>query len=268
MTAIAHFLAITLYLAATSVAVIPFARPIAPPVRSVTVLLGMGVAVHAAALLGIAFRFDAVPITGLGPALSFAGFLVAAMLLIVEVWAREVTLTLAAAPLAAIVTTFGNVVGLVPTDVPGGPDGAWLVSHIALSFAGMAAFATGAAAGTMYLIEHRELKSRRFGSVFRFFPPLETLDRVNHVAMVAGWLALTLGVVLALSYATVHPSVDAPKLVWALMAWAAASVVGLGRMVRGWRAQRAAMVSCVAFAGVLLLYVVFRVSAARVGYFL
>ena len=49
---------------------------------------------------------------------------------------------------------------------------------IGLSFIGIAAFATAAAAGTMYLVQRHELKSRRFGTLFRFFPPLATLDRV------------------------------------------------------------------------------------------
>lgn len=268
MTAIAHFLAVTLYLAATALAVTPFARPIEPPVRGVSVLLGAGVLLHAAALASLAVRFGSAPLTGLGPALSFAGFLVAVMLLAVEVMAREVSLTLAAAPLAALVTTFGNIAGLVPAATPAGPDGVWLLSHIALSFAGIAAFATAAAAGTMYLIEHRELKSRRFGPVFRFFPPLDTLDRVNHVAIVAGWLTLTLGVVLAVTYAAAHPVVDAPKLVWGLAAWVGVTVIGVGRLARGWRARRAAVISCVAFSGVLLLYVAFRVAVSRGEYFL
>ncbi len=268
MTAIAHFLAITLYLAATALAVTPFARPVSPSIRGVSVLLGAGVLCHAVGLASLGIRFGSAPLTGLGPALSFAGFLVAAMLLAVELLAREVSLTLAAAPLAALVTTFGNIAGLVPAATPAGPDGIWLLSHIALSFFGIAAFATAAAAGTMYLIEHRELKSRRFGPVFRFFPPLETLDRVNHVAVVAGWLTLTLGVALAATYAAVHPVVDAPKLVWGLAAWAGVTVIGVGRLTRGWKARRAAVISCVAFCGVLLLYVAFRVAVSRGEYFL
>jgi hypothetical protein len=71
---------------------------------------------------------------------------------------------------------------------PPGARGAWLFAHIALSFLGIAAFGTAAAAGCMYLVERRELKSRRFGAIYRFFPPLATLDRVNHVAAIAGWV--------------------------------------------------------------------------------
>ena len=173
-----------------------------------------------------------LPLTGLGPSLSFAGLVLAVTLLVVELAARDVSLTLVAAPLAAIPTICANLIGLVPGVEPVGARGVWLFAHIALSFVGIAAFATAAAAGCMYLVERRELKSRRFGAIFRFFPPLATLDRVNHVAAIAGWLGLTLGVVLAVTYSLAYHEMSVPKLVWATGAWLAVCGIALGR-VRG-----------------------------------
>src|SRR5918998_472200 len=173
MIAIAHFLAIVCYLAAAGLAAAPFARPIPAPVRGVVGLLALGVLAHVAALADYVLVFGKLPLTGIGPALSFASLLVAATLLLVEVLAGEVSLTLVAAPLAAGVAACAGIMGLSPGYDLGGVRGIWLTSHIALSFAGIASFATAAAAGTMYLVERRELKSRGFGAVFRFFPPLE-----------------------------------------------------------------------------------------------
>jgi HemX protein len=206
-----------------------------------------------------------LPLTGLGPSLSFAGLVLAATLLVVEVVAREVSLTLVAAPLAAVPTTFANLIGLVPGLEPAGARGTWLVAHIALSFLGIAAFATAAAAGCMYLVERRELKSRRFGAIFRFFPPLDTLDRVNHVAAIAGWLGLTLGVVLAVTYSLAYRELSVLKVVWAMGAWIAVSGIALGRVVGGWQARRAAIYSSVSFAAVVVLYVAFRFAESSGG---
>src|SRR6185436_12369197 len=130
-------------------------------------------------------------------------------------------MTLVAAPLAAIPTICANVIGLTPGRGADGVRGVWLFAHIGLSFVGIAAFATAAAAGTMYLVQRRELKSRRFGALFRFFPPLATLDRVNHLAAITGWLGLTLGVVLAASYSVAYQQLILPQLVWGSAAWAA-----------------------------------------------
>jgi HemX protein len=268
MIAIAHFLAITLYVGAAALAATPFARPVSAPVRGVVALLAAGVVAHVSALVGVAHVAGQAPLTGLGPALSFAGLVLAIALLLVEATARDVSLTLVAAPLAALATTAANLIGLRTLLEPAGVRGVWLVAHIALSFIGIAAFGTAAAAGAIYLIERRELKSRRFGAVFRFFPPLDTLDRVNHVAAVAGWLGLTLGVVLAVTYSFAYRAVDLPQIVWGMGAWIAASAVAIGRLVGGWQARRAALVSSVAFVAVIALYVAVRVASSGRGQFL
>ncbi len=268
MIAIAHFIAISCYLGAAAVAAAPLARPVRAPVAAVLAVLGIGVAAHVSAIVAFAMRADAVPLTGLGPALSFAGAALALTLLIVEALARDVSLTLVAAPLAAVPTIFANVIGMTPGRSAEGMRGIWLFSHIALSFVGIAAFATAAAAGMMYLVQHRELKSRRFGMIFRVFPPLATLDRVNHLAAIAGWLGLTLGVVLASTYSVEYHELNMPQLVWGFGAWIAVTCIALGRLARGWQAQRAAKYSSVAFVLVLVLYVAFRVAAPATGQFL
>lgn len=265
MTAIAHFVAITCYVGAAALAATPFARPVGAPVRGVAALLGAGVLAHALALVAYAQQVGQLPVTGLGPSLSFAGVVLAATLLVVEIAARDVSLTLVAAPLAAIATTCANLIGLIPGVEPVGARGAWLVAHIALSFLGIAAFGTAAAAGCMYLVERRELKSRRFGPIFRFFPPLDTLDRVNHVAAIAGWLGLTLGVVLAVTYSLAYRELSVLKVVWATGAWLAVSGIALGRVLGGWQARRAAIYSSVSFAAVVVLYVAFRFAETNGG---
>jgi HemX protein len=254
MTAIAHFVAITCYVGAAALAATPFARPVGAPVRGVITLLAVGVFAHAAGLFEYAQRVGQLPLTGLGPSL-----------LVVEIAARDVSLTLVAAPLAAVPTTCANLIGLIPGVEPAGARGAWLFAHIALSFLGIAAFGTAAAAGCMYLVERRELKSRRFGAIYRFFPPLATLDRVNHIAAIAGWLGLTLGVVLAVTYSLAYREMSVLKVIWAMGAWLAVSGIALGRVVGGWQARRAAIYSSISFAAVVALYVAFRFAESNRG---
>jgi ABC-type uncharacterized transport system permease subunit len=268
MTAIAHFFAISCYIGSVAVAATPFARPVRAPIRLLCLVLAAGVLAHAIGLITYWVNASVAPLTGLGPALSFAALLVALTLLIVEMTAREVTLTLIAAPMAAITAILAVSLGLRPGASADGVRGVWLFSHIALSFAGMATFATAAAAGAMYLIERRELKSRRFGAVFRVFPPLDTLDRVNHLAAIASWLALTIGIVLAATYSLAYQQLNLAQLVWGTAAWIAVSWIALGRILSGWQARRAAIYSSVSFVGVVLLYVAFRMSLPGSGNFL
>lgn len=267
MIAIAHFLAITLYLAAAALAATGFARPVNAPVRGVVAFLSVGVTVHLAVLVALAVQAGHVYVAGLGPSLSLAGFVLAATLLVAEVLARDVSLTLVAAPMAAIPTIIANVIGFQHAAEPSGVQGAWLVAHIALSFVGIAAFGTAAVAGVMYLVERRELKSGRFDAMFRMFPPLATLDRVNHLAALAGWVGLTVGVVLALAYSLEYGGMRPEQLAWGIAAWLGVSGVALGRVVRGWQAHRAAIWSSVSFTLVVLLYVALRVAGPVGGRF-
>jgi ABC-type uncharacterized transport system permease subunit len=267
MVAVAHFIAITAYIAAAALAAMPLARPVRAPLGPVLAVLGFGIAAHAAGLIVAARTLGYLPVVGLGPALSFAGFVLAVSLFVVEVLAHDVTLILVAAPVAALATTLANIMGLTPVGIAAHA-GVWLVSHIALSFVGMAAFATAAAAGAVYLVERRELKSHRFAAVLRAFPPLETLDRVNHAAALTSWLALTLGIVLAASYSVAYRAVNLPQIVWGIAAWLAVSTLAGGRVIWGWRARRAAIVTSFAFLVIVVLYFAVRLAGSASGRFL
>ena len=268
MIAIAHFIAVTFYVGAAAIAALPFARRVKAPVSGVVIALLLGIGAHATALAGLTREAGAASLTGLGPGLSFAGLVLALSLVIVETLAREVSLTLVAAPLAALVTMAGNLTGMHPFLDPQGARAVWLTMHIVFSFIGIAAYGTAAAAGTMYLVARRELKSARFGAIFRSFPPLETLDRVNHVASIAGFLGLTLGLSLAAAYSVQYRALVVPQIIWGMVAWFGVSALALGRLLAGWQARRAALMSAITFASVIALYVVFRMASLNRGQFL
>ena len=268
MIAIAHFFAVTFYLGAAAIAALPFARRLKAPVGAVIIALLLGIGAHATALASLTRQTGAASLTGLGPALSFAGLVLAISLVVVECIAREVSLTLVAAPVAALVTVAGNLAGMRPFLEPQGARAVWLSLHIILSFTGIAAYATAAAAGTMYLVARRELKSAQFGAIFRFFPPLDTLDRVNHLASIAGFVGLTLGLALAAAYSLQYRALVVPQIIWGVGAWAGVSALALGRLLGGWQARRAAIMSAVTFASVIALYVVFRMASLNRGQFL
>src|SRR2546423_13431683 len=265
MIATAHFIAVTFYLAASAIAALPFARRVKAPVIWVVVVLLLGIGAHETALAWLTRQTGAASLTGLGPALSFAGLALAISLVVVESLAREVSLTLVAAPVAALVTMAGNLAGLHPFLEPQGTRAVWLTMHIVLSFVGIAAYATAAAAGVMYLVARRELKSARFGAIFRFFPPLDTLDRVNHVASIAGFFGLTLGLSLAIAYSFQYRALVVPQIIWGTAAWIGVSALVLGRGLRGWQARRAALMAAGSFSRGLAPHVVVPVASPDRG---
>jgi ABC-type uncharacterized transport system permease subunit len=267
MIAIAQVIAISLYIGAAALAATPIARPVPAPVRGVLSILAAGVVAHGAAIVAAWLRDGQLPVVGLGPALSFAGFFVAATLLLVEIVARDISLTLLAAPLAAMITALANAMGNA-VGRTFAAHSAWLDSHIMLSFLGLASFATAAAAGTMYLVERHELKSKRLGAVFRMFPPLQTLDRVNHMASLAAWVALTLGVSLAFAYAINNDMLYMPKILWAVAAWLTVTFAVVARVLLRWSARSSALFAGISFSAIVALYVVVRLGSPVPGGFL
>ena len=151
MMVIAHFVAITCYIAAAGLAALPFARRVEAPVKGSCWVLAAGVLAHLVALSSLVSASGSGSLTGLGPALSFAGFVLAISLLLVEIFAQRSEFDSHRSPACRACDYGGNITGLHPFLDPRGTQAFWLVSHIVLSFIGMAAYATAAAAGTMYL---------------------------------------------------------------------------------------------------------------------
>jgi len=78
----------------------------------------------------------------------------------------------------------------------------------------------------------------------------------------------TLGVALATGYSFEYRAFVIPQIIWGIVAWIGVSSLALGRVLRGWQARRAALMSAVTFASVVALYVVFRLASLNRGQFL
>jgi len=215
------------------------------------------VVLHFAALLAYARNTGALPLSGMAPALSSLGFLVGLLAFLVLWLTRERAIALVAAPLvvlllvAALSTGFGSTPSQAPTR------GAWFVLHVGASLLGRRVIAVAFAASALYLLQHRELKARRFGAIFQVFPPLEQLDRINHIALVLGFPTLTLGVVLGAGYVGLEVGMERigpAHLGVGLGAWAVLGAMAGLRLTGLLRGRRAAMGSIAGFALIAASY--------------
>ncbi len=130
--------------------------------------------------------------------------------------------------------------------------------HVMLSILGTIGFAVAFVAGLMYLIQERLLKSKQFTGLFLKLPPLDFLDTLNQRSILFGFPLLTLGILTGAVSAqlTIGSYLSwNPEQVWALITWVFYFVVLMGRVTAGWRAKRAAYLTVVGFAGVILTFV-------------
>ena len=67
-----------------------------------------------------------------------------------------------------------------------------------------AALLLTAVASIFYLIQERRLKAKRTGTLLEKLPPLATLDNLISISMGLGFVLLTLGVIFAVTWASVE----------------------------------------------------------------
>jgi ABC-type transport system involved in cytochrome c biogenesis permease subunit len=162
---------------------------------------------------------------------------------------------------------------IIPTLKPGletrSPvlDSPWFWVHIASSLFAYASFALAGVLGLTYMLQFKEIKKKHLGYLYTRLPSLQILDSMNSRAVMVGWLFLTVGVVVGVIWATqarvVYPndqnlrlmSLNDPKIFGAVLTWAVYSFAVFARQRLGWNGRRAAWLSAIGFALILLNFV-------------
>jgi ABC-type uncharacterized transport system permease subunit len=261
-----HLFALALYGLTTVLALAPFVGLRAAPRVLAIALPCAGASAHVVAVSQL------TPV-GLGPALSMLALCLVLLQLASERLLRGSAVSFFAAPLATGLLGLAILSGLTPDTSLAPGRNAWFVLHVVLSVLGVALMALAFIAAALYLLQFRELKARRFGQIFQLFPPLERLDQLNRFALVAGFPALTLGVLLALGYGARFSGegglhLAKAQLVWGIFTWVVLGWAVWVRVVRHWAGRRAAFASIAGFAAVILVYVALKLAQPGVERFL
>jgi len=136
--------------------------------------------------------------------------------------------------------------------------------HVSSLLFAYASFALACVIGITYVLLFKEIKAKHLGFFYARLPSLQVLDRMNQRAIVIGWIFLTIGItsgaVWATTYAGADPRVQAmsvhdPKIFVALVCWAVYSFELFAARRIGWGGRRAAYLSALGFAIVLLNFV-------------
>lgn len=130
----------------------------------------------------------------------------------------------------------------------------WLPIHAGVSVMAYGFLALAFCGGLMYLLQERELKSKRFGFFYNRLPSLESLDQLNSHCVTTGFVFLTLGIISGSAWARqawgTYWHWD-PKETWSLITWFLYAAQIHQRLTYGWRGKRAAVMAIVGFCAVL-----------------
>ncbi|MEE8240591.1 MAG: cytochrome c biogenesis protein CcsA [Nitrospirales bacterium] len=219
-------------------------------------LAGLGFLAHTIALVTRMVAVGHVPLTSFQEAMSFFSWALVLVLLIVEFRHRIHVFGCFILPLALLSLLSAAA---LPEQIPTlGPVLKTVWVHVTLSMLGTVGFAVAFAAGIMYLIQDGLLKSKRFNVLYAKLPALDVLDHLNQQSILLGFPLLTLGIITGAISAEFSQGSYLnwnPEQAWALVTWVFYCAVLVGRLTVGWRAKRAAYLTIIGFASVLLTFV-------------
>lgn len=224
--------------------------------KKVATPLTLAVAVaHLVYLILCTLEFQHVPVANAWESFTFVAFAMVVVYLALEwQWKDKVTGVFLLAPVlffqvfsSAFVTHTREVAAILRSPLFG--------VHVSTALVGYVAFSVAAVYGTMYILLYRELKKHRVGLIFRRFPTLETLSRLNMGAIVLGWVGLTLAGILGVVWAEGLTNAGQlqgnfytdPKFLLTVVIWALYGATLGGRFFLRWPNRQLAYLSLVAF---------------------
>lgn len=266
MVTILFAVALVLYVGASGTLAASFAGGRGAAPRTGVALIGGALAVHAAALVIFTITHAELPLVGLAPSLSTLAFLITLFLFATTLARESRPVGIVLVPLTAVLLAIALVIGIAPSGEALAFSGVWFSFHVLLAFIGYAGLAVAFAAGLLYLLQFRELKDKRLGRVFRFFPSLPALDMIGRRGVAIGFPALTVALLLGWAWTVRFRNTFAagsPEVIWGVLTWLTfAAVIGV-RYANGPNTERrAAAASVIGFAFVVASYLMLRLFVA------
>ena len=202
-------------------------------------------------LVGQATRADGFPWSSWAGSLNLLAWLVVSGYLVWGCRPPYRLLGLAVMPVAAALLVLAYAGGGIGTD--GDHPSVLLAFHVALMLVAFAGFTVAAALAAFYLWEERRLK-RRERTILRVrVPPLEALDRLATRTAAVSLAVLTIGIALGTASLALDGGAFDAAMAATSVAWVAYAAVLVARRFAGLHGRRAARLTLVGFAVVILV---------------
>jgi ABC-type uncharacterized transport system permease subunit len=253
-----HQIAAALYLAAGVGALLGVVLGSARMERGAAWGLALGAVVQGLGFATLHRLENAPEVTDLPMAVSLMAWM-GVLFLLALMWRLRIPALAAVIGPVAFLAVFVGALHLVdPPDDGLSASGSWPHVHVLLGSAGLGLLGLAGIAGIFFLVEHRRLKAKRRMGRRSVLPSLEALDRVNAIALAAGFPLLTLGLMTGVFWLQASHGVPwngTSHEVWMVIAWGIYAGLALARFV-GHQGARQAAASAVAGFAFLIFAVV------------
>jgi ABC-type uncharacterized transport system permease subunit len=261
-----NLLPLVLYAAAGVLYAIHFVRRQPAIGRTATTVLVLAALTHTFVIGMQTMEVRHVPVANPSRAISSFVWMLTLSYLYLELTTDERAMSIFILPIVVALQT-------IPVLYPGMEyynavlDSPWFWVHVVSLLFAYANFALAGVLGLTYMLQFKEIKKKHLGYFYERLPSLQILDAMNARTVAIGWLFLTVGVVVGFVWTAmareVSPdnsnlqamSLNDPKIFIATFTWAVYSFAMLSRRTMGWTGRRAAWLSALGFAIVLLNFV-------------
>ena len=221
--------------------------------------LSLGAVLHLVSIVDQGMAMGRLPVVTLHQMASVVGFLTTVTFLLAYWRYKYDSLAVFVFPTVFLLTLIASLGGAVEPWAGQSLGKWWLSIHVGLFLLGFAALFITFVAGVMYLIQERELKSKRPRTFYYRLPPLGTLDEMAYRTLAFGFVLVTLGLIAGSFWAFVEWGsnwiVD-PTIALAFLTWAIYLAMVFSRVAIGWRGRKAAYFSIAGFCCAALTWIV------------
>ena len=231
--------------------------------------VGAGLLSHLAGLMTAALAFDRPPLTNVSGFLSVLAFMACAAFLVGYWKYRIMPLAIFVLPVVFLLTLTSALQGdLNFSSAPFRTR--WMVLHISALFVGYAALFLTFIASVMYLMQERELKSKKPWAFYHRLPSLEALDALAHRTLVVGMPFMTLGIITGFIWA--GTTWEGPwgldwKIIASVLTWLGYLAIFASRVAGRLRGRRAAYFAMAGFAALMFTFLVISYVSGVHGFF-
>jgi ABC-type uncharacterized transport system permease subunit len=167
-------------------------------------------------------------------------------------------------PIVLVLTTIAAIAPQTdarPEGIDNPLEGILFPIHAGLILLAYSSFFIAFGAGLMYLIQERELKHKRFGTIFYRLPSLDTCGSISFKSMAIGFILLTLGIAAGIGFQRARDGYywhGDPMEIFSVVTWVIYLLLIQSRRNTGWAGRTAALASIVGF-----LIVIFSLVGVR-----
>src|SRR5437870_2321334 len=195
-----NFIPLALYAAALVAYIWHFAQRQPASGRAATTLLVAGALAHTFVIGMQTMEVGQLPLSNAAAAISAFVWLLILAYLYTEMTTDERAMGTFILPLAVALQS-------IPAFRPGVEDRSAVLQgplfgvHVSALLFAYASFALAGVIGITYVLLFKEIKAKHLGFFYARLPSLQVLDRMNQVAIVIGWIFLTVGIVVGVVWA-------------------------------------------------------------------